>query len=87
MSDPKIVLLDEPGAGVNPTLMKKLTSHIRTLNSEKGYTFCIIEHDMELISSLCDPIIVMVEGKILIQGDMETIRANDQVQSAYLGNN
>ncbi|MDC0073846.1 ABC transporter ATP-binding protein [Alphaproteobacteria bacterium] len=85
MAEPKIILLDEPGAGVNPTLMKKLAEHIKQLNTLKGYTFCIIEHDMDLISKLCDPVIVMVEGKVLLEGDMESIRSNLDVQKAYLG--
>ena len=85
MTDPKVVLLDEPGAGVNPTLMKKLTGFIKKLNKERGYTFCIIEHDMDLISTLCDPIIVMAEGTVLASGDIEKIRSNELVKEAYLG--
>lgn len=85
MAEPSIVLLDEPGAGVNPTLMVKLASHIRRLNSEKNYSFCIIEHDMDLIASLCDPVIVMAEGRVLAQGDMASIRANKTVRDAYFG--
>mgnify|MGYP001215526076 FL=1 len=85
MTDPKVVLLDEPGAGVNPTLMKKLTGFIKKLNKERGYTFCIIEHDMDLISMLCDPIIVMAEGSVLASGDIEKIRSNELVKEAYLG--
>ena len=85
MAEPKIILLDEPGAGVNPTLMKKLAKHIKQLNTLKGYTFCIIEHDMDLISELCDPVIVMVEGKVLLEADMDSIRSNEDVQKAYLG--
>ncbi|PPR77758.1 MAG: Lipopolysaccharide export system ATP-binding protein LptB [Alphaproteobacteria bacterium MarineAlpha2_Bin1] len=85
MTDPKVILLDEPGAGVNPSLMRKLSSFIKRLNKERGYTFCIIEHDMDLISSLCDPIIVMAEGSVLAMGDIEKIRANNLVKEAYLG--
>ncbi len=85
MTDPKVILLDEPGAGVNPTLMKKLSGFIKKLNKERGYTFCIIEHDMDLISSLCDPIIVMAEGSVLATGDIDKIRSNDLVKEAYLG--
>ena len=85
MTEPRIILLDEPGAGVNPKLMEKLAADIRRLNSERGYTFCIIEHDMDLIASLCDPIIVLTEGSVLLQGDMTAIRNNDAVRNAYLG--
>ena len=85
MAEPNIILLDEPGAGVNPTLMVKLAGHIRRLNLEKQYSFCIIEHDMDLIASLCDPVIVMAEGRVLAQGDMSSIRANESVRDAYFG--
>lgn len=85
MSDPDIVLLDEPGAGVNPTLMVKLADDIRRLNEERGYTFCIIEHDMDLVAKLCHPIVVMAEGAVLAQGAMDEIRKNQEVLDAYLG--
>lgn len=85
MSDPDIVLLDEPGAGVNPTLMVKLADDIRRLNEERGYTFCIIDHDMDLVAKLCHPIIVMAEGAVLAQGSMAEIRQNQEVLDAYLG--
>ncbi len=85
MSNPDIVLLDEPGAGVNPTLMVKLADDIRRLNEERGYTFCIIDHDMDLVSKLCHPIIVMAEGAVLAQGSMDDIRQNQEVLDAYLG--
>jgi len=85
MTDARAVLLDEPGAGVNRTLLGKLADDIRRLNRERGYTFCIIEHDMGLIMELCDPVIVMAEGKVLAEGTMEEIRANDRVKEAYLG--
>ena len=71
MADPDIVLLDEPGAGVNPTLLGDLAEMIERLNKERAYTFCIIEHNMDMIARLCDPVIVMVEGAVLMQGDME----------------
>ena len=85
MSDPDIVLLDEPGAGVNPTLMVKLADDIRRLNEERGYTFCIIEHDMDLVAKLCHPVVVMAEGAVLAQGSMDEIRKNQEVLDAYLG--
>jgi branched-chain amino acid transport system ATP-binding protein len=85
MADPKIVLLDEPGAGVNPTLMKKLIANIRTLCAEQGITFFLIEHDMDLVMNLCDPVIVMSEGKKLAEGTAAEIRSNEAVLEAYLG--
>jgi branched-chain amino acid transport system ATP-binding protein len=85
MTDARAVLLDEPGAGVNRTLLGKLADDIRRLNRERGYTFCIIEHDMDLIMDLCNPVVVMAEGKVLAEGTMEEIRNNEQVQEAYLG--
>ncbi len=85
MTDAKVVLLDEPGAGVNPTLMNKLSEMIRRLNKERGYTFCIIEHDMDLVASLCDPVIVLAEGKVLVEGKFEDVRRDPRVLEAYLG--
>jgi branched-chain amino acid transport system ATP-binding protein len=85
MTDAKLVLLDEPGAGVNPTLLRKLADMIRRLNVERGYTFCIIEHDMDLIADLCDPVIVLAEGKVLTQGPMSQVRRDARVLDAYLG--
>ena len=79
-----VAIMGSSGSGKS-TLMKKLAEHIKQLNTLKGYTFCIIEHDMDLISKLCDPVIVMVEGKVLLEGDMESIRSNLDVQKAYLG--
>ncbi len=85
MADPEMVLLDEPGAGINPTLMKKLMSNIQTLCDQKGITFLLIEHDMDLVMKLCDPVIVMSEGKKLAEGTAEEIKCNEQVLEAYLG--
>jgi branched-chain amino acid transport system ATP-binding protein len=85
MADPKMVLLDEPGAGVNPTLMKKLISNIETLRNEQGITFLLIEHDMNLVMNLCDPVIVMSEGKKLAEGPAEQIKKDERVLEAYLG--
>ncbi len=85
MTEARLVLLDEPGAGVNPTLMQKLMEMIRRLNQERGYTFCIIEHDMDLIASLCDPVIVLAEGRVLMTGSMEEVRQDPRVLDAYLG--
>ncbi len=85
MSNARVILLDEPGAGVNPTLLAKLTDNILRLNREFGYTFCVIEHDMDVIAKLCDPIIVMVQGRVLATGSMGEIRRNEEVIEAYLG--
>ncbi len=85
MTDARMVLLDEPGAGINRTLMAKLADDIRRLNRERGYTFCIIEHDMDLIAELCHPVIVMAEGRVLTQGSMDEIRRDEAVLEAYLG--
>jgi len=85
MTDAKVVLLDEPGAGVNRTLLAQITHTIRRLNEERGYTFCLIEHDMDMIAELCDPVICMAQGTVLAQGTMAEIRANEAVREAYLG--
>lgn len=85
MTDPELILLDEPGAGINPTLMKKLNGYIETLRSDEGMTFFLIEHDMDLVMQLCDPIIVMSEGKKLAEGSAREIQENEKVLEAYLG--
>ncbi|MBV37455.1 MAG: ABC transporter ATP-binding protein [Alphaproteobacteria bacterium] len=85
MVDAKIVFLDEVGAGVNRTLLNTLGDAILRLQKERGYTFCMIEHDMDFISRLCDPVIVMAEGQVLTEGSIEEVKANEQVIEAYLG--
>jgi len=85
MADPKMVLLDEPGAGVNPSLMRKLIANIRKLCEEKNITFFLIEHDMNLVMNLCNPVIVMSEGKKLAEGTPEEIKRDERVLEAYLG--
>jgi branched-chain amino acid transport system ATP-binding protein len=85
MLEPKVVLLDEPGAGVNRFLLAKLVEAIRRLNAEHGYTFCIIEHDMDLVAELCDPVIVMADGRVLAQGTMAEVRRDARVLDAYFG--
>jgi branched-chain amino acid transport system ATP-binding protein len=85
MVDAKVVLLDEVGAGVNRTLLNEIGDAILRLNQERGYTFCMIEHDMDFISRLCDPVIVMAEGGVLAEGSADEIRANEEVIEAYLG--
>ncbi|SMC44030.1 ABC transporter ATP-binding protein [Primorskyibacter flagellatus] len=85
MVDAKVVFLDEVGAGVNRTLLNTIGDAILRLNQERGYTFCMIEHDMDFIGRLCDPVIVMAEGKVLAQGTIDEIKDNDAVIEAYLG--
>ncbi|MDH3265102.1 MAG: ABC transporter ATP-binding protein [Paracoccaceae bacterium] len=85
MVEAKVVFLDEVGAGVNRTLLNTIADAILRLNKERGYTFCVIEHDMEFIGKLCDPVIVMAEGKVLAEGTSEEIMANEAVIEAYLG--
>tara|TARA_B100002019_G_C21191295_1_gene558979 strand:- start:403 stop:1197 length:795 start_codon:yes stop_codon:yes gene_type:complete len=85
MVDAKLVLLDEVGAGVNRTLLKDLGTAIQRLNKEKGYTFCMIEHDIDFISRMCDPVIVMSEGSVLFEGTSDEVKKNDKVIDSYLG--
>ena len=85
MVDAKLVLLDEVGAGVNRTLLKDLGTAIERLNKEKGYTFCMIEHDMDFIGRLCDPVIVMAEGSVLFEGSVADAKKNERVIESYLG--
>jgi len=85
MADPHMVLLDEPGAGVNPTLMRKLTANIRKLCQQRQITFFLIEHDMDLVMELCNPVIVLSEGKKLMEGTPREIRRDERVLEAYLG--
>ena len=85
MNDSKVVLLDEPGAGVNPTLMLKVAEMIEQLNEERGYTFCIIEHDMDMIARLCGKVVVLAEGQVLMQGSMDEVRNDERVIDAYFG--
>jgi branched-chain amino acid transport system ATP-binding protein len=85
MVDAKVVLLDEVAAGVNKTLLNDLAANIERMNRELGYTFFVIEHDMDLIARLCDPVIVMAEGRKIAEGPMAEIRANPEIVEAYFG--
>ena len=85
MVDSKLVLLDEVGAGVNRTLLNEISDAIIRLNKEKNYTFFVIEHDMDLIEKICDPVIVMAEGSVLFEGKFAEVKSNEEVIEAYLG--
>jgi branched-chain amino acid transport system ATP-binding protein len=85
MVEAKIVFLDEVGAGVNRSLLREIGDAIIKLNQEKNYSFCMIEHDMDFISRLCDPVICMAEGAVLAQGSAEEVKNNEEVIEAYLG--
>jgi branched-chain amino acid transport system ATP-binding protein len=91
MSEPDLVLLDEPCAGVNPSLVGGISSLLRELNTfdavgQKARSFVVIEHNMDFVMGLCHRILVMVEGQVLAVGTPAEIRANQQVLNAYLGN-
>ena len=85
MAEPRLVLLDEPIAGVNPTLANEIAAHLEALAAERGLTFLIIEHNMDLIARLCRPVIVMTEGRRLAQGTFAEVAADPRVQAAYMG--
>jgi len=85
MAGAKAVLLDEVAAGVNRTLLQDLAANIERMNREFGYTFFVIEHDMDLIARLCDPVIVMAEGRMLAQGAMAELRRDPRIIEAYFG--
>ncbi|MCZ6667120.1 MAG: ABC transporter ATP-binding protein [Gammaproteobacteria bacterium] len=85
MVDARVVFLDEVGAGVNRTLLREVGDAIIKLNQDQGYTFCMIEHDMEFIGRMCDPVICMAEGAVLAEGTAEQVQNNEDVIEAYLG--
>lgn len=85
MAEAKLVLLDEVGAGVNKTLLNRLVENIRRMNSELGYTFFIVEHDMDVIGELCSPVIVMANGRVIAEGELSELRQNPQIVEAYFG--
>ena len=85
MTEARVVLLDEIAAGVNRTLLKDLAAAIRRLNEERGYTFFVIEHDMDFIAELCDPVIVMARGAVMREGHIDDLRNDPEVIEAYFG--
>jgi len=84
MTEPNLIMLDEPASGVNPALMERILDHIRQLNSS-GITFLIVEHNMDVVMSVCSSIVVMAHGEVLSKGTPEAIREDDTVLDAYLG--
>jgi len=85
MVEPPLVLLDEPEAGVPPAMQGKVNEYVKTISKEKGITFFVVEHDMNVIMKLCDPIIVMVNGTYLCEGSPEQVQRDKRVIDAYLG--
>jgi len=85
MQEPAIILLDEIGAGVNRTLLVKIADKIRQLNRERGYTFCLIEHDLDFVARLCDRVIVMAQGAVLTIGTVDAVQRDERVIEAYFG--
>jgi branched-chain amino acid transport system ATP-binding protein len=84
VAEPQLVLLDEPGAGVNPALLDQIVDKVAVLNRQ-GVTFLVIEHNMDLVMSLCNPVMVMAQGQLLMQGDAEAVLKDARVVEAYLG--
>ncbi len=85
MTDPKLILLDEPMAGINPVLANEIADDIIQINEMEGITFVIVEHDMAMVAKLCDPVIVMAEGRVLTSGSFQEIVDDPMVQEAYMG--
>jgi branched-chain amino acid transport system ATP-binding protein len=85
MARPRMILLDEPVAGVNPTLSGEIAERIQQIREEDGLTFLIVEHDMDMVARICDPVVVMAQGATLMQGSFDDIASDARVQDAYLG--
>jgi branched-chain amino acid transport system ATP-binding protein len=84
VAEPKLVLLDEPGAGVNPALLDQIVDRVAELNRQ-GVTFLVIEHNMDLVGTLCNPVMVMAQGRMLAQGPADAVLRDERVVQAYLG--
>jgi neutral amino acid transport system ATP-binding protein len=85
MARPKLLLLDEPMAGINPTLGRRLLDHMQRLRKEEGVTFVFIEHDMEVVMNHSDRVVVMADGKVIAHGEPHQVRSDQRVIDAYLG--
>ncbi|MCK9485993.1 MAG: ABC transporter ATP-binding protein [Dehalococcoidia bacterium] len=85
MGEPKLLLLDEPSAGVNPTLAQRLVDDIRAIQRERDVTILVIGHDMDVVARLCDTLVVMTSGRVLVEGPPDEVLNNTEVQEAYLG--
>ena len=85
MAEPRLVLLDEPMAGVNPALGRQLIEHVLQLRTEAGMTFLFVEHDLDIVMEASDQVIVMNEGRVIASGDPEQVRGDQRVVDAYLG--
>ncbi len=85
MTKPRFLLLDEPMAGINPTLGKRLLDHMQRLRAEDGVTFLFVEHDMDVVMSHSDRVVVMAEGRVIAEGEPHEVRSDQAVIDAYLG--
>ena len=85
VAEPRVILLDEPAGGINPTMINELARHIRTLNQQKGITFLVVEHNMEFVMGLCDTVNVLHRGTKIAGGTPDEVRTNPAVLDAYLG--
>ena len=85
MRKPSMILLDEIGAGINRTLLEKISDKILMLNRDQGFTFCLIEHDLDYVSKLCSDVLVMAQGHLLTRGTVDEVRSDERVIEAYFG--